>query len=82
MRPTIPFLPAVMARVFFKQISSYLHTHNIAELQENTNDELSKSGRFFSLIVERWRSISNLGETIPVDEGLMKWAFSFQTFPE
>ena len=72
-RLVTPFFPSVMARHRFQQISTYLHFNNNAELQEKTEDKLYKIRPVYSLIVERWRSMYNLGKAISIEEGMMKW---------
>jgi len=66
------FFLSVMTRNRFQQISTYLHFNNNAELQENTEDKLYIIRPVYSLVVECWRSMYNLGEAISIDEG-MKW---------
>jgi len=36
-------------------------------------DKLYKVPSVYNLIVERWRSLYNLGEFISIDEGMLKW---------
>ena len=72
-RLATPCFPSVMTRNRFQQISTYLHFNNNAELHENAEDKLYKIRPVYSLIVERWRSLYNLGEAISIDEGMMKW---------
>jgi len=63
-RLATPFFRSVMTRNRFQQISTYLHFNNNSELQENAEDKLYKIQPVYSLIVERWRSMYNLGEAI------------------
>ena len=65
-RLATPFFPSVMTRNRFQQISTYLHFNNNSELQENAEDKLYKIRPVYSLIVERWRSMYNLGEAISI----------------
>jgi len=63
---------SILAWHRFQQVSTYLHFNN-AERRENTNDELYKIRQVWSLIVERWCSMYNLGEAISIDVGMIKW---------
>ena len=72
-RIATPYFQSVMSKHRFQQISRYLHFNNNDELPENRDDKLYKIRPVCNLIVERWRTLYDLGEHIAIDESMMKW---------
>ena len=72
-RLATPYFPAVMSRNRFQKIKRFIHFSNNDELPNNVDDKLYKIQPVCNLILERWRSMYDLGEQISVDEGIMKW---------